>query len=187
MTPFTSLLLPIALSAVAAFLIPMLIYAVMPWHRTDYIKLPDEDGVMAALRAFKLPPNDYMMPHPGRGAEMKSPEFDAKCDAGPVMIVTVAPNGQWNMGKVMGAWFLFVLVVSASVACIVASVIPPGGEKQAVFRLVAEITFLAYATGAVPMSIWYRRKWSTAFKTMVDSVLYALATGGIFAWLWPKM
>src|SRR5262245_49136571 len=59
-----------------------------PWHRSDYARLPDEDGVMKALRTFKLPPNDYMVPHPGSGEYMKSKEYDGKRDAGPVMVVT---------------------------------------------------------------------------------------------------
>jgi len=37
------------------------------------------------------------------------------------------------------------------------------------------------------MSIWYDRKWSTTFRTAVDSLLYALATGWIFMVMWPKM
>ena len=85
MTPFMSLLLPIVLSAVAVFVLTMVIH-MTPWHKGDYVRLPDEDGVMKALRPFNIPPNDYTVPHPGSGDYMKSPEYDAKRDAGPVMI-----------------------------------------------------------------------------------------------------
>ena len=61
-------------------------------------------------------------------------------------------------------------------AYVVGTIVPPGGDTHAVFHHVAVITFLTYAMGAVPMSIWYNRKWSTTLKTAVDSVLYALAT-----------
>jgi hypothetical protein len=186
MTPFMSLLLPIVVSAAAVFVLPLIIY-MTPWHKSDYIKLPDEDGVMKALRPFNIPPNDYMVPHPGSGADMKSPEYNAKQDAGPVMIVTVVPSGPWNMGKIMGAWFLFAVVVSASMAYVVGTIVPPGGDTHAVFHHVAVITFLTYTMGAVPLAIWYRRKWSTTFKTALDSLLYALATGWIFSMMWPKM
>ena len=57
MTPFTSLLLPIVVSAVAAFVLTMIIH-MTPWHKRDYIELPDEDGVMEALRRFNIPPYD---------------------------------------------------------------------------------------------------------------------------------
>ena len=185
MTPFTSLLLPIVVSAVAVNVLLVIIH-MTPWHKRDYIKLPDEDGVMKALRPFKIPPNDYAVPHPGSGAEMKSPAYDAKREAGPVMFLTVAPSGAWNIGKMMGTWFLFAVVVSASVAWVVGTIVPRGGDPHAAFHDVAVITFLAYAMGAFPMSIWYNRKWSTTFKAAVDALLYALATGWIFSMMWPK-
>ena len=186
MTPFMSLLLPIAIAAVAVFVLSMIIH-MTPWHRSDYARLPDEDGVMKALGPFNIPPNDYAVPHPGSGDYMKSPEYDAKRDGGPVMWVTVAPSGPWKIGKLMGLWFLFALVVSASVACVVGTNLPPGDDMHDAFHRVAAIAFLTYAMGAVPMSIWYNRKWSTTFKTVVDSLLYALATAWIFSMMWPKM
>jgi hypothetical protein len=142
---------------------------------------------MKALRAFSIPPNDYMTPHPRSGAYMRSPEYDAKRDAGPVMIVTVVPSGPWKIGKMMGLWLLFTLVVSASVACVVGTIAPRGGDTHTVFHHIAAITFLTYAMGGVPLSIWYNRKWSTTFRNAVDSLLYALATAWIFSMMWPKM
>ena len=186
MTPFMSLLLPIGVSAAAVFVLTMIIH-MSPWHKGDYVRLPDEDGVMKALRPFNIPPNDYVVPHPGTGEYMQSPEYDAKRDAGPVMWVTVVPSGPWKIGKMMGLWLLFTVAVAASTACVVGTIVPPGGGTHAVFHHVAVITFLTYAMGAVPMSIWYDRKWSTTFKTAVDSLLYALATGWIFSMMWPKM
>jgi hypothetical protein len=186
MTPFMSLLLPIVVSAVAVFVLSMIVH-MTPWHRSDYARLPDEDGVMKALRPFNLPPNDYTTPHPGSGDYMKSPEYDAKRNAGPVLIMTVVPSGPWKIGKMMGLWFLFALVVSAILACFVGTIVPPGRGTHVVFHHVAVIAFLTYAMGAVPMSIWYYRKWSTTFKSAFDSLLYALASGWIFAMMWPKM
>ena len=186
MTPFMSLLLPIVVSAVAVFVLTMIIH-MTPWHRSDYVRLADEDGVMKALRPFNIQPNDYVTPHPGSREYMKSKEYDAKRDAGPVMIMTVIPSGPWKIGKMMGLWFLFAVVVSASIACLVGTIVPPGGNTHAVFHHVAVITFLTYAMGAVPMSIWYGRKWPTTFKNAFDSLLYALASGWIFSMMWPQL
>lgn len=185
MTPFMSLLLPIVISAVAVFMLTMIIH-MTPWHKGDYRKLPDEDGVMQALRSFNIPPNDYAVPHPGSTEYMTSPEFEAKQEAGPVMFVTVIPSGPWNMGKIVGLWFLFAVVVSASVACFVGTIVPRGGDRHAVFHHVAVITLLTYAMGAVPLSIWYSRKWSTTFRNALDSLLFALVTAWIFSMMWPK-
>ena len=186
MTPFMSLLLPIVLSAVAVFVISMIIH-MTPWHKSDYARLPDEEGVMNALRPFNISPNDYTTPHPGSGKEMMSPEYDAKRNAGPVLFMTVLPTGPWKIGKMLGMWFAFAVVVSASVACVVSTIMPAGAETHSVFHHVALITFLIYGLGVAPMSIWYNRKWSTTFKTVVDALLYALASGWIFSMMWPKM
>ena len=185
MTPFLSLLLPIVVSAVAVFVLTMVLH-MTPWHRRDTLRLPDEEGVRKALQPFHIPPNDYAVPHPGSGAEMKSPEYDAKREAGPVMFLTVLPAGPWKMGTMLGMWFLFVVVVSASIACVVGTIVPPGGDTHTLFHHVAVLTFLTYAMGAVPMSIWYGRKWSTTFRNAVDSLLYALVSAWIFSMMWPK-
>lgn len=186
MTPITSLLLPIGISAVVVFVLTMILH-MTPWHKRDYVKLPDEDDVMKSLRPFNIPPNDYVVPHPGSGKDMASPEYDAKRNAGPVMWITVLPTGPWNIGKIMGLWFVFVVIVTTSVAWIMTAVAPPGADAHGVFHCVAMISFLAYAMGAFPMSIWHDRKWSTTIKNTVDSLLYALATGWIFSMMWPKV
>jgi hypothetical protein len=185
MTPFLSLWLPIVVSAVAVFVLTLIMH-MTPWHKGDYVTFPDEDGVMKALRPFNIPPNDYTVPHPRSGKYMQSPEYDAKRAAGPVMWVTVVPSGPWSIGKMMGLWFLFAVVVSASAACVVRTIVPPGGDPHAAFHYIAVITFLTYGMGAVPMSIWYNRKWSTTFKYAVDALLSALATGWLFSMMWPK-
>ena len=47
---------------------------VLPWHRSDYPKVPNEDKVLDALRPFAIPPGDYMMP--------RSDESRGNADAG---------------------------------------------------------------------------------------------------------
>jgi hypothetical protein len=71
------------------------------------------------------------------------------------MIVTVVPPGPWNMGKLMGAWFLFTSNVSASVAWVVRTIVShPGDEHAGVTR--RDRHLLADATGAVELfsSAW---------------------------------
>ena len=51
MVPLTSLWLPILLSAVVVFAASSIIHMVLPYHRNDFKKLPDEEGFLAALRA----------------------------------------------------------------------------------------------------------------------------------------
>ena len=185
MTPLISLLLPVVLSAVAVFVLSSVIHMAMPWHKNDYEKVPDEDGLMAAMRPFGLAVGDYMMPRPSSGADMKSPEFMAKVAKGPVAIMTIRP-GTWNMGQTMATWFVFTLLVSIVAACMTGAVMAPGADDHDVFHYAGAVTFLCFAMGGVPQSIWYGRKWSTTFKHGLDSLIYGAATGLIFSMFWPK-
>ena len=63
MVPILSLLLPILLSAVVVFIASSIIHMLLPWHRSDYKTLPDEEGALASLRKLSLAPGDYLFPN----------------------------------------------------------------------------------------------------------------------------
>ena len=52
MVSLLSLWMPILLSAVIVFFTSSFIHMLLPYHRKDYRKVPDEDPVMEALRKF---------------------------------------------------------------------------------------------------------------------------------------
>ena len=60
-----------------------------------------------------------------------------------------------------------------------------GAATTDVFRVTATAAFLAYGLSSVTNSIWKGVPWSTTAKFLFDGVLYAAATAGAFAWLWP--
>src|SRR2546426_4783586 len=66
MTPLVSLWLPILLSAVGIFFASSVVHMFTGWHKSDYLKVPNEDRVMDTLRPLAIPPGDYMMPQPER-------------------------------------------------------------------------------------------------------------------------
>ena len=187
MTALSALWLPILLSAVAVFLASSIIHMGPFWHRTDYPRIPNEDKVMDALRPLAIPPGDYMVPRCENMAEMKTPQFLDKLAKGPVLIVTVLPNGMMSMGRSLGLWFVYLLVVGVASACIAGRVLPPGTEYMTVFRLVGMVSFLGYAAALWQMWIWYRRSLSLTIKSTIDSLIYAGITAGIFGWRWPLM
>src|SRR6266571_1238901 len=106
--------LPILLSSVFVFVVSSVIHTVLPWHKNDYHKVPNEDKVMDALRPLAIPPGDYLMPRPSSRQEMRSPEFTDKMKKGPVMMFSVWPSGPATMGKNLVLWFLYACVVGAS-------------------------------------------------------------------------
>ncbi|MCC6415177.1 MAG: hypothetical protein IT582_04635 [Opitutaceae bacterium] len=183
--PMLALWLPILLSAVFVFILSGVIHMALPWHKGDLKAVPDEAKVRDALRPFNIPPGDYMTPMCGDG-NYNSPEFKAKLDAGPNAIMTVLPNGQGSMGATFVQWFAFLLVVGICTAYVAVHALPVDATGRAIFRLVGTVSFLAYAAAQWPQSIWMRKSWCTTIKHTIDGLLYALVTGGTFAWLWPE-
>jgi hypothetical protein len=187
MTVLLVLWLPILLSSVFVFLASSFIHmALQSWHKSDYGKLPGEDKVTEALRPFGLPPGDYMVPNCSDSAEMRTPEFQDKLKKGPVLMLTVMPNGMMNMGKSLALWFVYLAVVSSLTAYILFHTLPVGASHRNVIRIAGVASFLGYAPALCQMSIWYRRSWLTTIKATIDGVAYAAVTAGTFAWLWPR-
>jgi hypothetical protein len=185
MTLLTALWLPILLSAVVVFLASWIVHTVLPWHKSDYARMPDEDQVMDALRPMGIPPGDYMVPRPGGMKDLASPEFIAKRTKGPVMVVTVMPAGPFSMGANLAQWFVYSIVVGLFAGYVAAIALPAGASYAAVFRLVGTTAFIGYALALWQMSIWYRRAWGTTIKSTIDGLIYGLLTAGVFGWLWP--
>jgi hypothetical protein len=186
MVGITSLVLPILLSAIIVFVASSVIHMASPWHKSDYPKVPNEDALRAALRPLAIPPGDYMVPRPSGREEMQSPQFAQKVQEGPNLVLTVLPNGPWSMGRNLGLWFVYLIVVSLFAAYVAGRALPAGSVYLQVFRFVGTTAFLGYAAALWQMSIWYRRSWSITVKSTVDGLVYALLTAGTFGWLWPR-
>ncbi len=186
MTGLTALWLPILLSAVIVFVASSVIHMASPWHKSDYLRVPNEDRAMDTLRTLSIPPGDYMMPRPETREDLRSPAFLEKMKKGPVMMFTVMPSGQMAMGRNLALWFLYVVAMGFCAAYVASRALPVGAPYLHVFRFAGTAAFLGYAGALWPMSIWYRRAWSTTIKSTVDGLIYALLTAGTFGWLWPR-
>ena len=113
MVSVLSLWLPVLLSAVFVFAASSIIHMVLSYHAGEVGPVPDEGKVMNALRPFKIPPGDYVMPHASSTKEMGEPEFIDKTTRGPVAYVTMLPNAPMAIGKSLGQWFGYSLIVGA--------------------------------------------------------------------------
>jgi hypothetical protein len=186
MTVLHAFWLPILISSVFVFVASSIIHMFLPWHDSNYAKLPEEDKVMDALRPFSTPAGDYIVPNCSGSAEMKSPEFCEKLKKGPVMMLTVMPKGPMNMGRSLALWFLYLVAVSFFTAYVACHALPKGAVYTGVFRIAGVTSFLAYAGALWQMSIWYRRSWTTTIKATIDGLVFAGVTAGTFGWLWPR-
>jgi hypothetical protein len=186
MVYLTELWLPILLSAVFVFIASSIIHMVIGWHRSDYKKLPNEDQVLAAMRAETLAPGLYTFPHSASMKEMGTPEMQEKLKKGPVGTITIIPSGMPSMGKYLFSWFVFCLFISFVVAYLTGRVMQPGDSYLAVFRVAGTAAFLGYSAGEAVSSIWKGQRWGATIKHMFDGLIYALLTAGTFGWLWPR-
>jgi hypothetical protein len=186
MVSYTSLLLPVLLSAVAVFLVSSVLHMALPWHHKDWKQLPNEGDVQDALRKAGAAPGDYMMPFPGGPGGMKDPTFLERMKAGPQATMIVRAGGMPSMGKYLGTWFLHLLVVSALCALNAAYAVGPGGESHRIIHFVALPAFLGYSLALWQDQIWYGKSTATTLRNTIDGLLYAFVTAGVFVWLWPR-
>jgi len=186
MVPITALWLPILLSAVIVFVASSIIHMVLPIHKSDYRKLPDEDKVLDALRSVGVTPGPtYILPYCDH-KNMKSPEVVEKFKRGPVGLLTIRPSGPPAMGKSLVQWFLYCIIVGIFTACVVASTQMPGTEYRRIFHLAGIVAFAGYSLALIQNAIWKGETWGVTFKHVLDGLIYGLLTAGTFGWLWPK-
>jgi len=185
MALLSALWLPIVLSAVFVFIASSIMHMLLPYHRSDYQKLPDEDKVLTAMRGAVLNRGLYIFPFTTH-KDMKSPAVIEKYNQGPVGMMTIAPNGPPVMPKFLGQWFGYCLLVGFFVAYLAAHTVAQGALYPVVFRVVGTAAFLAYGLGGISNSIWKGQTWSMTIKEAIDGLVYALLTAGTFGWLWPR-
>jgi hypothetical protein len=186
MVPLVTLWAPIALAAVLVFVVSSLLHMVLRFHQKDWVRLPAEDDVMDALRRFKIPPGDYVLPCAGTPDHMQSTEFQDKMKRGPVALITMMESGPPSLAKPLAMWFVYSLVVGLFAGYVASRTLPAGADYRDVFRLTSTVAFAGYALALWQNSIWYKRSLGATIRSNVDGLIYALLTGGCFGWLWPR-
>lgn len=90
------------------------------------------------------------------------------------------------MAKFLSMWFAYCLILGIVVADLTGRTVAPGTSSLAVLRVTGTAAFLAYGLGQLSSSIWKGQTWRATSKEVLDGLVYALLTAGIFAWLWPR-
>jgi hypothetical protein len=184
MVSLASLWLPIVLSAIFVFIASSILHMVLPYHRSDYSALPEEEKALAALRGLGLKRGLYVFPY-CTPKEMNSPAMVEKYKQGPVGMLNVLPSGPPAMPKFLLQWFVYCLIIGVFVAYLTGHTVRPGAPYLAVFRVAGTAAFMSYGLANLSNGIWKGQSWSMTIKEVVDGLLYGLLTAGTFGWLWP--
>ena len=185
MVSLSVLWLPIVVSAVIVFVASSIMHMALPYHRSDYRQLPDEDKLMANLRAAGLKRGLYIFPFCTH-KEMKSPAAQEKFRQGPVGMITVRDSGTPAMGKFLGLWFVYCLIIAFFTAYLTGHTVAAGVNYLQVFRVAGTAAFMAYGLANLSNGIWKGQPWSMVIKEVIDGLIYGLLTAGTFGWLWPR-
>jgi len=185
MVGLSQLWLAILGSSVLVFVLSSIVHMVLKWHNVDYRKFSNEDEVRAAIQRTAPAPGQYVVPHCADMKAMRTPEFQQKFVDGPVGFVVLRARGVPNMGPSLALWFLYSVAIAIFAGYLASRTLPAGAATATVFRLVATVALLAYGGGSVQSGIWMGKPWSSVVKELLDALIYALATGAVFAAAWP--
>ena len=186
MVGLSALWMPIVVSAVFVLIALALIHGLLGWHKGDMIAVPGEAKVMDTLRSLNIQPGDYRFPYGYTTKEMTAPEFVEKMKQGPVGVMSIWPNGEINMGKLIGQWFIYSLFIAVLVAYITGRTRGPGASYLEVFRVSGGVAFCCYVVAHWQNWIWWGKSTRFTVTHSLDGIIFALITAGTFGWLWPR-
>lgn len=190
--------LPILVSAVAVWVASALAWMLLPHHRGDFRQLPNEDGVMDAVRRLSIPPGLYFFPHMKECNKAKmDPVAKEKFERGPHGLLQVwSPDAFGKMGRNMLLSFVHYVIVGVFIAYLAMQALPRGTDVAgiistrpdflAIFRFTGTAGIMAYTLAQIPKDIWFGTPTRNILSCLVDGIAFGLITGAIFGWLWPS-
>lgn len=178
-----ALWLPILVTTIALFFASFLAWAVLPHHKPDIRRWPDEDKLLAFIRESGAHDGEYLFPLIDE-KDMKEDWARQRYAQGPWGMVTVW-SGQPNMPGNMVKTVLFFLVVTILVAYVGWAALPAGATFGEVFRIVGTTAILTHTAGGICREIWFTRPLRAKLMDVVDGVAFGAITGILFALMWP--
>jgi hypothetical protein len=178
--------MPIVIAAALCFFASAVIWMAAPHHKTEFTAPPNQDEIAAALERGNVQAGSYYFPHADRSDKDAFAAAMKKAETGPSGVLYIRPRGPFNMGKTLVQQLLFFLVVSFFVAYLAHHALPVGASYLEVFQVAGTAAFMANWLGTIPESIWFARPWKNQWLQLIDALVYAGVTAGVFGWLWPR-
>lgn len=183
METFVALWLPVLMTTVVLFVASFLAWVVLPHHKPDVRRWPEEERLLDFVRESGAAPGEYLFPLIEQD-EMKEDRARQRYERGPWGLIRVWPR-QPDMVRNMAATFGYFLLVTLLVAYVAAAALTPGAVFGEVFRIVATTAILAYCAGGVLNEIWFTRPLRAKLMNAIDGLVYGAITGVIFGLMWP--
>ena len=171
-------------SSVVVFVASSITHMILPHHKKDWSKLPDEEELLEFIRSKNVPRGQYMFPACDDWNELKDPEKLKHYKAGPHGTVRVWA-GVPNMGRNLGLTFLSYIIIGVCVAYLGTMALPTGSSFMLVFRFTGTAAVMAYTFGYIGDTIWYGQPLKPFLHDLADSIVFGLITGVVFALMWP--
>lgn len=177
--------LPILIVSVATFFLSFLFWAILPHHKKDVAFCPSQEQILAFVRDSGIEPGRYMFPNCADSKDWRDPEVVETFNTGPWGIIDIWTSKP-SMGRNMLLTVSYFFIVSIFVAYLTRLANPLGASFVDVFQVATTAAFLAHVLGGSPEGIWFGKRARFFLTDAFDGILYSLATGLIFAAMWPQ-
>ena len=176
-----SLFFPVLLTTVALFISGFLCWAILPNHKPDWQKLPNEDEFLDAIAELNLPRGNFAYPHAMDQQSMESDTYKRAVERGTFGTVQVWGEAP-KMGTNLIRQVVYLLVTNSCLAYLSTLALPAGADFMQVFRFVATAALLTFTVAVVPGTIWFKNRLT---GYLIDGVIQAVIVGAIFGSMWP--
>lgn len=184
MTPLVDVLLAIGVATIAVFFASFVAWTLLPHHKPDLKRLPDESAFFSAVKPLGLPPGNYLFPQPASPAEYKSEEFQNAYRAGPWGVLTLGKS-QPVFPRNLALVFMSYLAVCFLAGYLTSLAVPPDASFGSVFRVSFTACSLGFVFGGLPNDIFFMRPRRFVVTCLIDAIVFAAIGGAMLALLWP--
>lgn len=171
---------PILVSTVVLFMLSFLVWALLPFHKKDHKRLENQAELQQAIRDLAIKPGVYFFPSPKPGEKMDKEAWMR----GPSGLLTIMkpPSMAGNMLATAGV----LLCVAIGAAYIGYFALGRNADFWRVFQIMTSVGIVAFCFSPLPNMIWFQSRHWAKLMVVVDGVLYGVALGFVFAWMWPR-
>lgn len=178
--------MPILSSVVVEFFASSFAYMVLPHHRKDWGKAPNEDALLEFVRSHDIKSGQYMFPGCQNFNELKDPDVKKRYVAGPHGTLRVWA-GMPNFGRNLILTSLLYIVIGVFVAYLATIALNQRADFKSAFRFTGIAAVMTYCLGFVGNTIWYGQPLKPFLNDLAAGIVFGLLSGAVFGFLWPAL